>query len=84
MRSSKLRCDACGEVIGVYEPMVVMSEGEARETSRTAEAAIGSLPGQHYHRACFLEWPNSPGAVDAAPAPLALAERGRNGRQRGA
>jgi hypothetical protein len=68
LRSSKLRCDACGEVIGVYEPMVVVSEGEARETSRTAEAAIGSQPGQHYHRACFLESAGVPGSVDAAAA----------------
>jgi hypothetical protein len=57
--------------------MVVVSEGEARETSRTAEAAIRSPPGQHYHRACFLERVGSVGIVDAAAAPHAPAERAR-------
>jgi hypothetical protein len=63
--------------------MVVVSEGEARETSRTAEAAIGSQPGQHYHRACFLESAGVPGSVDAAAAAHhAPAESARTDRHR--
>ena len=55
MTATRLICDHCHELIGVYEPIVVVSDGEARETSRAAEPAIASEPGKCYHRDCYFE-----------------------------
>jgi hypothetical protein len=41
-------------VIGVYEPMVVLADGESRETSLLNEQPEGPV-GNCYHRACFHE-----------------------------
>lgn len=51
----KLMCDHCGGVIGVYEPVVVIVDGEARTTSRAAEEAVVARPGPRYHVDCYLE-----------------------------
>jgi hypothetical protein len=51
----RMTCDHCADVIGVYEPIVVVIDNEARETSRAAEPMIVSERGERYHRACFLE-----------------------------
>jgi hypothetical protein len=48
-------CRHCDEVIGAYEPLVVMAEGEARETSRAAEPCVGGSAGELFHAACFRE-----------------------------
>jgi hypothetical protein len=48
-----LRCDHCGQVIGVYEPAMILVEGIARQTSLAAEPSLASHPGRHYHRSCF-------------------------------
>jgi hypothetical protein len=48
-------CKHCGDVIGVYEPMIVVIEGQTRETSRAAEPGTGDLLGDCYHGACYLE-----------------------------
>lgn len=64
----RVRCDHCAEAIGVYEPAVVVLEGKARETSRAAEPAIGSEPGEHYHRTCHLERTGSAAARRAPNA----------------
>ena len=58
----QLRCRRCRDVIGVYEPMVVLAEGEARETSVLNEALEGPL-GDCYHRRCFDE-AHGPGRLD--------------------
>lgn len=55
MTTPRLTCDHCAEAIGVYEPMVVVAGGEARETSRAAEPTVGSEPGKRYHHACYIE-----------------------------
>jgi len=47
-----LVCDRCGDIIGIYEPTVVV-DGEPRETSRAAEPDLAARPGERYHRACF-------------------------------
>jgi hypothetical protein len=36
----------------MYEPFVVVEEGEVRETSRAAEPWVESDFGEHYHRDC--------------------------------
>lgn len=52
---TRMTCDSCGEVIGVYEPMVAVVGGRAWETSRAAEPATGAELGELYHRVCFHE-----------------------------
>jgi hypothetical protein len=51
--SDPLHCCHCGEVIGVYEPVVTLEEGRARELS----LVVGPRPaaGVAYHRSCYLE-----------------------------
>jgi hypothetical protein len=48
-----LRCVHCGDVIGVYEPLVACVGDEARETSRAAEPDLALQDTEVYHRACF-------------------------------
>ncbi|MFI5037083.1 MAG: hypothetical protein ACHP93_01225 [Solirubrobacterales bacterium] len=49
------RCHHCGDVIGAYEPMIVLAEGEARRTSRAAERAAGAPMRECYHSACYSQ-----------------------------
>jgi hypothetical protein len=51
--NSTLRCQDCEDVIGVYEPMIVLVHGQARSTSRAAEKDTGVLVGACYHHACY-------------------------------
>jgi hypothetical protein len=53
--TSKLRCDHCAEMIGVYEPTTVVASGVTRETSRAAEPSAVSGPLERYHHACYFE-----------------------------
>lgn len=48
-----MRCHHCGDTIGVYEPLIVLGDGFARETSRAAEPGAASAEGARYHRACW-------------------------------
>jgi hypothetical protein len=50
-----LMCDHCADVIGAYEPMVFVIDGHARPTSKAAEPAVGSEPGDRYHESCYLQ-----------------------------
>jgi hypothetical protein len=47
------RCRRCGDIIGVYEPLVVCDEQDARITSRAAEPDVQAGGTTHYHRACY-------------------------------
>ncbi len=51
--SEPLRCVHCGDVIGVYEPLIALAGGRARETSLAAEAAPADCTADCYHRACY-------------------------------
>ncbi len=51
----RLTCARCGDVIGVYEPIVVSERGVTRETSRAAEPDISSASGELYHRDCHAD-----------------------------
>jgi hypothetical protein len=51
--SQLLRCNQCGEVIGVYEPLVRLLDGRAHASSRALEPASSDRGGEHYHRACY-------------------------------
>jgi hypothetical protein len=48
-----MRCSHCGDVIGVYEPLVAVAQGRARETSLAAETLPAANNGDCYHRACY-------------------------------
>jgi hypothetical protein len=47
------RCVRCGDVIGVYEPVVVCLDDEVRESSRAAEPSLPLPRAEHFHRDCF-------------------------------
>ena len=47
------RCEACHDVIGVYEPLMHMGSDCARRSSRAAEPEICSS-GVCYHLDCYL------------------------------
>ncbi len=56
--NNEVRCDHCGEVIGVYEPLVVIVDGEALHTSRAAAAdPLGDGP--RFHGICFTRARNA-------------------------
>jgi len=48
-----MRCQHCGDVIGVYEPLVVRLHGDTRETSRAAEPGLAAGHGEQFHAACY-------------------------------
>lgn len=51
----RLRCAYCGDVIGVYEPLVVVSGDQLRSTALAAEPDAASDPDAVYlHDACHL------------------------------
>jgi hypothetical protein len=45
-------CERCGDVIGVYEPMIRVVDGSVVKTSRAAEVSKGGR-GASYHLACY-------------------------------
>jgi hypothetical protein len=46
------RCRLCGDVIGVYEPLVLCTSSDSYITSRAAEPALDPS-WTYYHRLCF-------------------------------
>ncbi|MHB8234456.1 MAG: hypothetical protein ACYDHT_07370 [Solirubrobacteraceae bacterium] len=52
-----MKCARCGDVIGVYEPLVLLSAGDARTTSAAAEPQVGEESGEHFHRSCYARSP---------------------------
>ena len=50
----KLCCARCGDVIGAYEPLVLLRDGRALDTSK-AEMDDGVPPGECYHHACYTQ-----------------------------
>jgi hypothetical protein len=50
----KLRCVRCGDVIGAYEPLVVLRDGRALDSSKT-EMVDGIPSGECYHDACYAQ-----------------------------
>jgi len=49
-----LRCGLCEDVIGVYEPLITLANGQPHMTSRAAEAHVGAYGEPCFHRACFV------------------------------
>ena len=48
-----LTCAHCGDVIGVYEPLLLTGDGKVRVTSLAAERDVVLARNVHYHRACY-------------------------------
>ena len=49
-----LMCAQCGQVIGVYEPLVHVIAGVAHKTSRAADPGLArSQADACYHHACY-------------------------------
>lgn len=53
-RVDSWRCGHCGEVIGLYEPAVVMEGEIQRPTGRLAEQQLDAPDGDRYHRVCAM------------------------------
>jgi hypothetical protein len=47
------RCEYCGDVIGVYEPLVLAKEDGHRHTSLAAEPHLFPAADPCYHGLCF-------------------------------
>jgi hypothetical protein len=61
--SETIRCRLCGEVIGVYEPMVLLLDDEARVTSGAAANRPIPAHARRLHAACFALLDSSPEAT---------------------
>jgi hypothetical protein len=53
IESALPRCEWCGDVIGVYDPLVHVDGQTARRTSRAVEPDVADLGGRIYHDACY-------------------------------
>ena len=54
-------CVVCGDVLGVYEPVLVLEEGTARPSSLAREPRLADGNGTLAHRSCKPA-PAGPGA----------------------
>jgi hypothetical protein len=50
---SVVRCDGCHDVIGTYEPLVVVASGRAHQTSYASEPELCAQSDAHFHRSCY-------------------------------
>ncbi len=48
----RLLCEVCGDLIGVYEPLVMRTTESERATSRAAEPELRARDGVYFHREC--------------------------------
>jgi len=50
-----MRCIRCGDVIGYYEPLVLVAQEHVHLTSAAAEPQITERCGALFHDACYVE-----------------------------
>ena len=60
INQERLRCAHCGDVVGVYEPAVIVVNGVAHTTSLAAGPDLPRDGAHVYHHAC---------SIGAAPDP---------------
>jgi hypothetical protein len=53
--TDRVVCPLCGDVIGVYEPLLVVGGGFGRRSSLVREPMLGSGEDVIVHHACGLE-----------------------------
>jgi hypothetical protein len=46
-------CRRCGDVIGVYEPVIMLANGGVRDSSRRDQRDGAETVGERYHQACY-------------------------------
>jgi hypothetical protein len=46
-------CSHCGDIIGVYEPLIMMAESGQHETSVAAELHLFPTNDDCYHHSCY-------------------------------
>ena len=46
-------CAQCGDVIGAYEPMILVEDGKPRRSAVSAERDEGAQTVERYHAACY-------------------------------
>jgi hypothetical protein len=60
------RCELCGEVIGVYEPLIYVHANGVHESSRAASPGLSAgASGSLYHAACYEPSSGGDGFADA-------------------
>jgi hypothetical protein len=60
------RCELCGDVIGVYEPLIYVHASGLHQTSRAADPGLSAgASGSLYHAACYESSPGDDALVDA-------------------
>ena len=52
---SRVRCRHCDDIIGAYEPMVVVTLHGPRETSLAADPALYGTEQSCFHRVCYAQ-----------------------------
>ncbi len=62
------RCPACGDALGVYEPLIAISGGRARITSLAREPDAGTVADVLVHRTCAVEGRAAGSGLSAAAA----------------
>lgn len=67
MASAVLRCTRCSDVIGVYEPVIVVDARGVRRTSLAAENLAARIGEARYHLGCY-EAVSTAGFGDESPA----------------
>jgi hypothetical protein len=63
-----LRCSACGDAIGTYEPLVVIERGGVRGTSLAREPALAIGAEAIVHRTCVESGRAEPLGLSASDA----------------
>jgi hypothetical protein len=48
-----VRCQHCGDVIGVYEPLIAVIDGKTHVTSRACVQDSAAVVEECYHRDCY-------------------------------
>ncbi len=63
-----LRCYACGDALGIYEPLVAIGRGRGRVTSLAREPDAASAGETLVHHACAIEGRAADAGLSAAAA----------------
>jgi hypothetical protein len=63
-----LRCSACGDALGVYEPLVAINRGAGRITSLAREPDAPSGAEALVHRSCAVEGRAAAAGLSASDA----------------
>jgi hypothetical protein len=60
LMATRLRCLICGDVLGVYEPILVVGQKGGRTSSLAQEPLLGTGDEMLMHRTCGIEFGGGP------------------------